>query len=256
MKLICPDCGRQYGSGRFCTECGAKLEEVSPELVCPSCGYKAKSGKFCPECGTRLTERIPGSSTTVSDENIKHTSNDEAPAAFQSNGRCSLPMDEIRKAAEASYPKQTLKDIAIAAFKIAEVIQERIPEADVSYLVYPSDIDSSVDSDALPIHFLFKKNGIPAVAVVAVTTNGYKTPRVQKTEEWCRRKGIKYVRVYANGPYSDWIQGWSEFTGKPVTAESVEFCKNWLVGEITSVPTSLRLKNSVAFFAGKINKRL
>lgn len=57
MKLICPDCGKQYESGKFCLECGAKLQEVTPELVCPSCGYKAKAGKFCPECGTKLTEQ-------------------------------------------------------------------------------------------------------------------------------------------------------------------------------------------------------
>lgn len=58
MKLICPDCGKQYESGKFCLECGAKLQEVAPELVCPSCGFKAKTGKFCPECGTKLTEQV------------------------------------------------------------------------------------------------------------------------------------------------------------------------------------------------------
>ena len=57
MKLICPDCGKQYETGKFCLECGAKLQKVSPELVCPSCGYKTKAGKFCPECGTKLTEQ-------------------------------------------------------------------------------------------------------------------------------------------------------------------------------------------------------
>lgn len=58
MKLICPDCGKQYESGKFCMECGAKLQEVVPELMCPSCGYKVKTGKFCPECGTKLTEQV------------------------------------------------------------------------------------------------------------------------------------------------------------------------------------------------------
>ncbi len=225
------------------------------KLICPDCGRQYDSGKFCPECGTRLTEQIPVRKTAAPDEGLKHTANDGTQSAFQSPGRCSLPMDEIRKAAEAEYPKQTLKNIAIAALKIAEVIQKRLPGAEVSYLAYPSDIDPSVDSDALPIHFLFKRNGIPAVAVVAVTENGYKATRVQKTEKWCRKKGIKYVRVYSDGPFADWIQGWSEFTGKPVTAKSVEYCKNWLVEEITSVPVSMRLKNSVAFFVGKNSKR-
>lgn len=57
MKLICPDCGKQYDSGKFCSECGTKLQEAVSELVCPSCGTKVKSGKFCPECGTKLTEQ-------------------------------------------------------------------------------------------------------------------------------------------------------------------------------------------------------
>lgn len=69
MKLICPDCGKQYDSGKFCPECGGKLQEIQPELVCPSCGYKAKSGKFCPECGTKLTEQtgVVGNSQSVSE---------------------------------------------------------------------------------------------------------------------------------------------------------------------------------------------
>lgn len=65
MKLICPDCGKQYESGKFCLECGAKLQEIVPELVCPSCGYKSKTGKFCPECGTKLVEQSAVSTTEV-----------------------------------------------------------------------------------------------------------------------------------------------------------------------------------------------
>ena len=64
MKLVCPDCGKQYKSGKFCMECGAKLQEVVPELVCPSCGYKVKTGKFCPECGTKLTEQVVAPKST------------------------------------------------------------------------------------------------------------------------------------------------------------------------------------------------
>lgn len=67
MNLICPDCGKQYESGKFCLECGAKLQEVAPELVCPSCGYKTKTGKFCPECGAKLAEQS-GATTAVLEE--------------------------------------------------------------------------------------------------------------------------------------------------------------------------------------------
>ena len=76
MKLICPDCGMQYDSGKFCQECGGKLQEVVPELVCPSCGYKAKSGKFCPECGTKLTEQIAGSDTAKKEETVERKFNE------------------------------------------------------------------------------------------------------------------------------------------------------------------------------------
>lgn len=79
MKLVCPDCGRQYESGKFCPECGGKLQEVTPVLVCPSCGYKAKSGKFCPECGTKLTEQLPTEEETVNTKSAERTFNEKDP---------------------------------------------------------------------------------------------------------------------------------------------------------------------------------
>lgn len=79
MKLICPDCGAQYESGKFCLECGAKLQEVAPELVCPSCGYKAKSGKFCPECGTKLTEQTTSPKKPAKKETAKRKFNERDP---------------------------------------------------------------------------------------------------------------------------------------------------------------------------------
>lgn len=223
MKLVCPDCGRQYESGKFCLECGGKLQEVTIELVCPSCGYKAKSGKFCPECGAKLTEQVATANEVIEQNSVERTFNERG-----------LPMDLIRKAAEASYPKKTLKELAVAALKIAEVIQEKLPNAEVSYMVHPSEFDTCVNKDALPIHFLFKKNGVPKVAVVAVTVNGHRTPLVLATADACRRNGIEYVKVYANGPYADWIEGWSLVTNSPVSNKTVEFCKKWLVEKIES----------------------
>ena len=142
-----------------------------------------------------------------------------------SSVECSLPMDEIMKAANASYPKPSLKALAIAALKIAEVIQERLPKEEVYYMVHPSEFDSNVDDDALPIHFLFKKGGVPRVAVVAVTSNGYRATLVQKTAKACEDNNIEYVRVYADGRFADWIEGSAD-------SNTVEFCKNWLVQKI------------------------
>ena len=99
-------------------------------------------------------------------------------------------------------------------------------------MVHPSEFDSSVSKEALPIHFLIKKDGNPVVAVVAVTSNGYNTPRVLETADACENNGIGYIRVYADGSYADWITGKSEFTNGPVSQESVDFCKDWLVDRI------------------------
>lgn len=79
MKLLCPNCGSQHESGKFCPECGSKLQEVAPELVCPSCNYKAKSGKFCPECGTKLTEQLVAASTETKEEPAKRVFNEKDP---------------------------------------------------------------------------------------------------------------------------------------------------------------------------------
>lgn len=79
MKLVCPDCGRQYESGKFCLECGGKLQEVTPELVCPSCGYKAKSGKFCPECGAKLTEQVAAANEITEPKSVERTFNEKDP---------------------------------------------------------------------------------------------------------------------------------------------------------------------------------
>ena len=79
MKLLCPDCGKQYESGKFCQECGAKLQEAVPELVCPSCGYKPETGKFCPECGTKLTEHLVATSTEANKEPAKKIFKEKDP---------------------------------------------------------------------------------------------------------------------------------------------------------------------------------
>ena len=79
MKLVCPNCGKQYESGKFCLECGTKLQEVTPELVCPSCGYKAKNGKFCPECGAKLTEQVAAANEVTEPKSVERTFNEKDP---------------------------------------------------------------------------------------------------------------------------------------------------------------------------------
>lgn len=167
---------------------------------------------------------------------IEHRTEQRTQELGVSTNRCKtggIPMDDIRKAAAMEYSKKWQEDIAVAVWKIAEVIQERLPEADVSYMVHPSEYDSNASEYAGPIHFLFKKNGVPKVAVVAVTENGSRTFSVMETKAWCENNRIKYLRVFATGTFADWITGWSKFSNAPVTPETVEFCKNWLVEKIS-----------------------
>lgn len=45
--MICPKCGKETESSKFCMECGAKLQ-----TICYKCSAEIPIGsKFCPECG-------------------------------------------------------------------------------------------------------------------------------------------------------------------------------------------------------------
>lgn len=62
--MRCRRCNAEIEDGSlFCSECGAKQEEIGKEqaevkfLFCPNCGTKLEQGAmFCSECGTRLIE--------------------------------------------------------------------------------------------------------------------------------------------------------------------------------------------------------
>ena len=48
--IICPACGKAVPKGKFCLECGHKLN-----TICPNCGAELPDGaKFCLECGEKL----------------------------------------------------------------------------------------------------------------------------------------------------------------------------------------------------------
>ena len=57
MTKYCPNCKIEVESGKFCPECGSKLEDLPTELYCPSCGKVYDHGKFCSDCGVKLEER-------------------------------------------------------------------------------------------------------------------------------------------------------------------------------------------------------
>lgn len=49
--IVCPQCGKPCGEGKFCSNCGAPVGLNE----CPRCGATAQPGaKFCNECGNKL----------------------------------------------------------------------------------------------------------------------------------------------------------------------------------------------------------
>ena len=127
MKLICPDCGLQYDTGKFCMQCGGKLQEVVPELVCPSCGYKAKSGKFCPECGTKLTEQFASPTTVQSDQSVERKFNEKDERFAKYYGKKGFPRtipQEERAIAIEELTPYAEQNIAEAQMLLGGILME------------------------------------------------------------------------------------------------------------------------------------
>ncbi len=59
-SIKCPNCSNELpAKSKFCGECGYKLEEPSTKVdhevkLCPNCGEDVGTAKFCNSCGTSL----------------------------------------------------------------------------------------------------------------------------------------------------------------------------------------------------------
>ena len=83
---ICPACGHEGNTGKFCNECGAKKPGAAETWTCPACGHEGNTGKFCNECGAKK----PGSDNAQAAQPApkKPTSSNYAKSDF-------VPGDEI-----------------------------------------------------------------------------------------------------------------------------------------------------------------
>lgn len=187
-------------------------------MYCNYCGVANPDGaRFCFKCGARMN--IPWSNQPDD----------------MSRSKSAIDIAEVRNDAAAVYDSDSatdgLRKIASVAVEVAKMIVELLPDVDVQYMVNPSRLARDAAPDALPVHFLFSKGNRPILAVVVVTSNGYNVPRVLKTKSLCEHSGIRYLRVYADGYYGDWIDGYGP-DGCRVKLSKAEFVKKWFAGSV------------------------
>lgn len=53
VRVICPNCNKEFFSGSVCPRCGNAVR-----AVCPQCGSPAE-GNFCSRCGARIPAAVP-----------------------------------------------------------------------------------------------------------------------------------------------------------------------------------------------------
>lgn len=154
------------------------------------------------------SQKTPASNAT------EQTANPEANEIFTNRPieQIAVPSDSafdleaFRKAREVSYTNMSTRNMAVAAYEIAKLIQANFDTSQVRCMVPAATLSADAAPGALPVHFLFCKNGQPSVAVVVVTSMGFKTTRVLATKETCERQGIAYLRYFCDGNFADWIE--------------------------------------------------
>lgn len=201
-------------------------------MYCNYCGVANPDGaRFCFKCGAKMN--VPENYADSPAHTAGKTENSRMEN-MPSGSRSAIDMDKVRSDAAAVY-KSDLSDgykkIASVAVTVAKMIVELLPDADVQYMVEPSRLVRDASPDALPVHFLFSKENRPALAVVVVTSNGYNVSRVLKTKSLCESSGIRYLRIYADGYYGDWIDGYGP-DGCRVKVSKAGFVKKWFADSV------------------------
>ena len=134
-KFVCSGCGKEYpNGGKFCAECGGKIEEKkpvivqkdeAPKFVCSGCGKEYPAGtKFCAECGGKVEEVKPAAPVVFACSGCGK----EYPAGTKFCAECGSKVEEVKPAAPIvfactfcgkKYPSGT-KFCALCGSKVEE----------------------------------------------------------------------------------------------------------------------------------------
>jgi len=113
-----------------------------------------------------------------------------------------IDIDDLEDRLNGPHAFPGLKLIDELALKLGKIYKREFEDDyDIECHVEVSQIDRYADQDALPVHFLFSRNGVPILAVVVCTVNGYRRPRVMMTKRICEDNHIQYMRYFCDGGY-------------------------------------------------------
>ena len=75
--MFCPNCGKDCGDGKFCSECGTQLQQSAKKdtqqtewkvgMACPHCGGTKLEGIYCAFCGAQLIADLQSTETEEED---------------------------------------------------------------------------------------------------------------------------------------------------------------------------------------------
>ena len=127
MSKYCPNCRKEYESGKFCVECSSKLIDIVYRNYCPGCNKVVESGKFCVDCGTPLIARKFVGEDLLDDLIGIRVGFHNGPTDDEILAKYSDEFDDIRELNEEEAP--------VAVEEIKKIAEKGNPKAE-TFLAY------------------------------------------------------------------------------------------------------------------------
>ena len=175
--VICPDCGKEVPSAKFCRYCGAGLQDVGDVesvvsddvqpvvddglVLCPGCGKEVPSAKFCRYCGAGLQEVEVIEPVVDEDlvpdevnEDVSSTISDSTPVEDIEEDMSVVSEDEesVVDNVESSDVNSVVGDESVFSDEVAAIFDDLDSDSDGEESVFSDEVaaifDDSVPSEA------------------------------------------------------------------------------------------------------------